>query len=39
MKVLVSYDGVDWKRTGTSIVYGRSSIEKSEYSLDFIHDF
>ena len=29
MKVLVSYDGADWKRTGTSIVYGRSNIEKS----------
>lgn len=29
MKVLVSYDGLDWKRTGTSIVYGKSSIEKS----------
>jgi hypothetical protein len=39
MKVLFSYDGIEWKRTGTSITYSRTSIDKNSYSLDFIHDF
>lgn len=39
MKILFSYDGVDWKRTGTSITYGRTSIDQNSYSLDFLHDF
>lgn len=37
MKVLYSYDGNDWKRTGTSISYYKT--DKHSYSLDFIHDF
>lgn len=39
MKILFSYDGVEWKRTGTSITYGRTSIDQNSYSLDFLHDF
>lgn len=37
MKVLFSYDGADWRRTGTAITYSKT--DKSSYSLDFIHDF
>jgi hypothetical protein len=39
MKILFSYDRVEWKRTGTSITYGRTSIDQNSYSLDFLHDF
>ena len=41
MKVLYSNNQKDWKRTGTSIYYGRKNITEN-YStsiLEFIHDF
>ena len=41
MKILVSKDKNEWKRTGTAIKYSRIGLRegKSSYAMEFIYDF
>jgi len=40
MKILVSADGIDWKRVGTAITYSKNSItSRDSYNLEFTYDF
>ena len=40
MKILISADGMDWKRVGTAITYSKNTISaKDSYNLEFIYEF